>query len=342
MKKQARADQVGTRCDIVHTVRHWLSILVSPLIISTIAAVLVAWGVKQPVGPWMWGGCAGLGCVWLFLYATSYTSIFRRPLGRFAGWRRARRFERPRILVLDGSLGEGKPSTIPAYYTDRRPDEWCHNLESSNSRWTIEVGAVQRLSEERFDIVINPFGEAYPEEDLALHTTLRQLAEYVSNGGVYVNVAGYPFWWQHNPTTNATTDSGRWELTVDQDGKLVRAELKPILSDSLLGISPDMNFTKQAVATKQDDLARKRFGEIAGEGGQNKVTVFRPYPTSIRSMIPLLLAASTEHIVFGAVPYGQGIFLFFGMQIDDQTKGFEKGLAAVRGWARYESNRRRP
>ena len=110
-KKQDRANQVGTGHDIVHKVRHWLSILVSPLIISIIAAILVAWGIEQPVRSWMWGGCAGLAAVWLVLYAISYKSLFRRPLSKLAGWCRARRFKQPRILVLDGSLREGKTST---------------------------------------------------------------------------------------------------------------------------------------------------------------------------------------------------------------------------------------
>lgn len=339
-KEKLGIDQTVAGHAIVHKGKHWLNILVSPLIISVVAAVMVAWGVGQSVHSWIWGACGGLAGIWVLLYLVSYTGLFRKPLNRAVDWLRARRFRRPRILVLDGTLRTGRPSTISPYATNRRPDDWCHDLRRRHSNWTIDAGPIQRLSEEPFDIVINPFGEVYPEEDPALHTTLRQLAGYVLKGGVYVNVAGYPFWWHHSPTTGETGVSGRWDLTIES-GQLRRAELKPILSDSLLGISPDMGFGSQIVPTKQDDRERERFGEIAGEGGDNLVKVFRPYPDSLQAMIPMLRTTDTKRIVFGAVLYGRGAFLFFGMTIDDDTKGFEKALAAVEGWARYETRQRR-
>jgi hypothetical protein len=243
--------------------------------------------------------------------------------------------------VLDGSLYHRVPSSVPPYFTNRRPDDWRLGLKSRNPSWAVELGPIQFLRENRYDIVVNPFGEAYPEEDLALHTTLKQLTEYVYSGGVYVNVAGYPFFWQHNPTTNVTTESGRWELKADHSTHLIQGNLKPILSDTLLGIHPDMSFQEKQVKTLQSDTERKRFGEIAGEGGESKVIMFRPYPMSTQSMIPMLCSENRDHIILGSVPYGTGFFLFFGIKIDNQTKAFEKSLAAIKGWAQYEANSRK-
>lgn len=325
---------------IVPRLRHWLLVLLSPLIIGVITNLIVAWGTQQPIRIWLRWTSAGLAFLWIVMYVTAFTKVFRRPLEGLATIRRSRRFKSPNILVMDGSLVQRQPASVPLYYTDRRPDDWQHALTSNNPGWRVETGPVQRLDEDRFDIVLNPFGEAYPEEDLTLHTTLRRITDWVYQDGVYVNVAGYPFWWQHNPTTKVTTESGRWHLEVNQNDNLISATLKPILSDTLLGISPNMGLAEQLVDTQQQDLDRRRFGEIAGAGGSSQVTMFRPYPISTQSMIPMLRTADGQHILIGAVPYGMGFFIFCGVKIDQISMAFEKVLAAVKGWSQYESRKR--
>jgi hypothetical protein len=157
-----------------------------------------------------------------------------------------------------------------------------------------------------------------------------------------VNVAGYPFWWQHNPATGVTTEAGRWDLKVDPTSQLVGATLKPILSDTLLGIGPDMSVPEKVIDIVQEELDRQRFGEIAGASGANKVKTFRPYSISTGSMISLLRSADGLYIIIGAVPYGLGYFVFSGVKIDADTAAFEKVIAAIKGWGQYESRGRRP
>jgi hypothetical protein len=205
----------------------------------------------------------------------------------------------------------------------------------------VEIGPANRLDESPVDVVVNPNGEAYAEADFTLHTSLGRLTNWVRNGGVYVNVAGYPFWWQHNPATGDTVESGRWDLKVDSATLLVKAELKPFLRDTLLAISPEMTLSPSVLPTKQSPAERGRFGEIAGAGGSHHATVFRPYPMSTTSMIPLLRTADDKYIVIGAVPHGLGFFLFAGVKIDSTSNTFEKVVSAVKGWCRYEANRRR-
>lgn len=253
---------------IVERLRHWLLVLLSPLILGVIASLIVAWGSAQPIQTWMWQLASGLGLAWILLYLAAYTKVFRVPLEAIGRWRRSSRFRHPRVLILDGRLNEQTPATVPPYYTDRRPDDWRHALSSLDFARTVELGPASRLEENEIDVVVNPFGEAYAEEDLALHTSLKQLTNWVHQGGVYVNVAGYPFWWQHNPATGVTTDSGRWELKVNQGTQITTAILKPILSDALLGISPDMTIAPQLRDTHQSDLERQRFGEISGAEAQ--------------------------------------------------------------------------
>jgi hypothetical protein len=325
---------------IVERLRHWLLVLLSPLILGVITNLIVAWGTHQSISTWLWQISIGLALFWIVLYVSAFTKAFRRPLECLAAIFRSRHFSSPNVLILDGSLVQRQPSNVPLLFTDRRHDDWQHALTSNNPGWKVETGSVQRLNEDRFDIVLNPFGEAYPEEDLTLHTTLRRITDWVYQGGVYVNVAGYPFWWQHNPTTGVTTESGRWQIEVNQSANLTSATLKPLLSDTLLGISPDMGIGEQLIDTQQYDLDRRRFGEIAGIGGSSQIIMFRPYPIATQSMIPMLRTADGQYIVIGAVPYGLGFFIFSGVKIEASAKAFEKVLAAVKGWSQYESRKR--
>lgn len=321
--------------------RHWLLVLVSPLILGVLASLFVSWGTGSSVPVWLRWFSAILGVSWILLYLASFTRVFHSPILWLTAWNRSRRFKRPRVLVLDGSLVSRQPSNIPLYSTNKRPDDWYQSLSSRNPSWIVETGPLQSIETEHLEIIVNPFGEVYPEEDLSLHKTLTKIADWVYNGGVYVNVAGYPFWWQHNPLTGVTTESGRWDLKVKSSTQQVSGQLKPLLSDTLLGISPDMDFQKSVVKGAQEDSDRRRFGEIAGAGGPNDVYVFRPYTVSTPLMIPMLRSDDGKIIIIGAVPYGDGFFLFAGLEIDQSTPAFDKVVAAIEGWAKYETKRRR-
>jgi hypothetical protein len=217
-------------------------------------------------------------------------------------------------------------------YAVRTPDEWCQEIRSQNLRWRVELASVDRALNSKTDIVVNPFGEAYPEEDLSLHTTFTRIRDYVGGGGVFVNVAGYPFWWKGNPSTGAKAEAGRWE---QQPPNLM--VLKPLLPD-LLGISPVMPGLSQSETTKQEPRDVQRFGEIAGAGGGNDARVFRHYSATTQRMIPLLRKGSSDEIVIGAVPFGAGHFIFSGLEIDSTSRSFAKALAAIQGWAKYENS----
>lgn len=313
------------------SIRRWLLLLVSPLAVSLFASVVVALGSDTPVTWWLWLLLGVAILLWVFLYLASYTRRVSSPISRFTRARRRRRFKNPFVVILDGRLNERGPGNIPLMFTTRRPNDWLHELSKQRPSWRIELGSVQQVLDETPDIVINPFGEAYPEEDLSLHTTFTYIRDYVSGGGVYVNVAGYPFFWAYNPITRHKAEAGRWE---QQSPNLM--VLKPLLQDTLLAISPVIPGSPQIVTTKQEAAERDTFGEIAGAGGNTGVKMFRQYPISTQQMIPMLRTDDGQSIVIGAVPYGAGHFIFAGVDIDNSSTAFDKVVIAVCGWAKYE------
>jgi hypothetical protein len=286
-------------------------------------------------------GALSLSVVWIVLYLAAYTAIFRSILAAIEAARRSSRFKKPHVLVLDGRLDDaGRPYSRPLY-TASSPGEWHQALSSLKPNWTVTLGPADRLIENDIDILVNPFGEVIVEEDFALHTTLKRLTDWVHEGGVYVNVAGYPFWWQGNPSTGVTTEAGRWEIKVNEESQLTSATMKSFLEDRLLGISPDMNLGPQIVEVIQSDKERKMFGEVAGAGGSTSVTMFRGYPISTITMIPIIRTVNNSHIIIGSVAHGLGFFIFCGVAVTPETKTFDKVVAAIIGWSNYEAHKRR-
>ncbi len=315
-------------------IEYGLLLLVSPFLVSLVASIAVAVGTGSRPWPWLWTLLAVSGVVWVAFFLAAFTPLFRKPILWSATLRRRRRFSRPHVAVLDGRISDDGTALVPLIYTVRTPDEWCQELRRQNPSWRIDLRSVNDALSIGADIVVNPFGEAYPEEDLSLHTTFIRIREYVRGGGVYVNVAGYPFWWKANPATGVKAEAGRWEQHPPN-----LMVLKSLLPD-LLGISPVIPGSPQVCVTRQEPLDVERFGEIAGAGGGNDARIFRQYPATTQRMIPLLRNASGAEIVIGAMPYGVGHFVFAALEVDVASRSFAKGLAAVQGWAKYERDGR--
>lgn len=313
-----------------------LFLIVSPLFISLIANLLFAIANSNPIAPWLWWIGILIFLIWGFLLIVSFTKLFEGLLSWGAKKLRARRFVHPRILVLNGNFDYQNVVTPELIYTDKKPEDWQRELQKLKSSWRIELGCIEQIYDDNPDIVINPFGEVYPEEDFSHHTTFRKVRDYVHGGGVYINVAGYPFYYQYNDVNKKPTEAGRFEKK-SQDPNDHEYIIKPLISD-VLGIAPKWG-PEEKGRTKQDNSERERFGEIAGAGGGSETTIFRSYSKLTPQMVPLLYSDDKESIIIGSVASGLGQFIFAGLNIKDNNTGFEKVIAAIIGWAKYESSR---
>lgn len=329
IRRSDRADRTRSR------IEHWLLLLISPFLVSLIAniAVLVWTNTQVSFGLWLLLFLSFV--VWIASYMAAFTAAFQTPILWWTHIRRCRRFMKPYVAVLDGRIADDGIALISPIYTVHTPDEWCQEIRNQNPSWQVELLSMDRALSDSVDMVVNPFGEAYPEEDLSFHTTFSRIRDYVKGGGVYVNVAGYPFWWKTNPITGEKTPAGRWEQQEQSDIMFN----KPLIPD-LLGISPVFPGSPQSGLTRQEQRDVQRFGEIAGAGGGNDACIFRPYPSTSQRIIPLLRTDSGQEIVIGAVPFGAGYFIFAGLEIDRVSRSFAKALAAVCGWVKYERDGR--
>ena len=113
----------------------------------------------------------------------------------------------PKIGVLNGYT-QGDPlreyKCIPV--NAGVPSEgWLNALRGAESLKSYRFRRIHSISASQIDtsykIVINPFGENFPEEDIDLHTTFNRIRSYVNSEGIFVNSAA-AFYHNQNTASN--------------------------------------------------------------------------------------------------------------------------------------------
>jgi hypothetical protein len=316
-----------------------LLLLLAPAGVTLAISITLSFATGRPAGSYIWYVLAAIILLAAIAYALAYTSFFEEYLHAWQQRRRAQRFQRPRVLVLDGRIENDSGSPPQLIYTDRTPQQWLQSLQGDHPSWKVRTGPVCCIWESsNIDIVINPFGEVYPEEEPGLYSTFSAVRRYVFAGGVWVNVAGYPFYYQHNPATNSSHLAGRAGQGREEQPGRWTYDWVPLIRDALPFIVPDMGHGVVPCIVKQSPSEIQQFGDIVGKGVPSRADMFRAYPVGTRQMQSLLRTDGDQWIVIGSVKYGDGFFLLVGLEIKGPNGGFEKALAAVGGWAAYETH----
>jgi hypothetical protein len=317
----------------------WLTLIFAPVAVSlaTIIVTNVATSPPQPVPWWLWAVTGTAAALAVLLYLIGYTTSFENLLHRASMSLRSYRYRKPRVLIFDGTINGGPAEITPTpIQSDRIPADWRAACEALG--WQVDMGPVNRiLRKPAPDIVINPFGELYPEADFNTNGTVIEIRKYVWEGGVFANVAGLPFWYRYNPSSGKYETAARVEKVADD-----KFGWKYLIYDLFPTLSIDTSFDPKIVECRQgyDDI--RRFGDVASAGGKQTVNMFRAYNLKPPLLIPLLKDSEQQHCIIGGLEYGDGCFLFAGVQIDRDDKSFDKVIAAVKGWVQYEVRFRKP
>jgi hypothetical protein len=314
----------------------WLGLFFAPLAISLATIIITNIAARQIVPEWLWLATASTSLVVLLLYIITFHQTLDTFLTALGQQQRAMRFKKPRILVFDGKV-EGSPKEIPPtpIHSNRSPGDWKAAL--NNLDWLVDIGPTKMMYQKPFpDIVINPFGELYPESDFLTNETVTKIREYVWSGGVFVSVAGIPFWYRYNPINNKQEVAGRVEST-SEPSKFIWI---PLVKDLFPNLTPSTEPVEYQATQHEIDV--KRFGNIASAGSSPTITSFRAYPINPIQLIPMLRDPGNQICIIGTYKYGQGAYILAGVSITDSTPTFEKVVAAIKGWAVYETHKRIP
>ncbi len=252
------------------------------------------------------------------------------------------RFKYPTIQILNGFAFDGKNETkTPLGYTDFDVNAWEEKLKT-NKNYSIALIPSSKINS-KFSMIINPFGEHYPEEDEPNHATLNRIRGYIQNGGVFVNVSGFPFFWTWNTTFEpAPRMSGNSEQVYKltkrgnevyaiPEIELLSASLRDTWLHKTFGIQCNLFGDSEKVVFPVDDTY---FHDLVKSDGTVTVREFRSAVRSERSdipLIPLLRSFSTitihvegekeDKVVnfpcypISVVKYGLGYLVIVGMHL---------------------------
>lgn len=98
-------------------------------------------------------------------------------------------------------------NTHPWAWADMSPQKWCSRISDEAKKDNTKVAVKQikiksclvRFFLERYNIILNPYGSAYPEANIKELPVLKTILDYVLNHGLFVNVADIPFYWAYDP-----------------------------------------------------------------------------------------------------------------------------------------------
>ena len=318
-----------------------LLLVFAPLAIALIANIATNLAASQSVTWWLWALAAIAGLLAILLYFAVYTTKFDEQIRKVEVALRTHRFRNPKVLVLDGTLSGRKEESAPSpEQTNKSPQDWQSRL--TRFGWQVKQGPIQQMMDGSDpDVVVNPFGEVYPEENSMTHTTAYKIREYVYRGGVYVNVAGIPFWYTYDPRSGEERKVAGW-FERKPDDQTDPFEWRPLFRILFPSLNTEGGHT-ELVECFQTQEEIQRFGNIVDAGQSNQILKFRAYPSRQSGQtIPLLRSVNQQLYIILGLRFGKGCFLFAGVHIDDASATFEKVVAAIKGWAEFESRGRKP
>jgi len=301
--------------------QRWLLVISAPATISLLAIIITNLAARAPVPLWLVLLTFLFAASTAILYLASYTRALARLMLTISRSMRSKRFRTPHILVLDGTIA-GDPKEIPPtpVHSDRTPADWraaLSNMEELNPP----------------DIVVNPFGEVYPETDFNSHAIASMIRKYVWDGGIYVNTAGIPFWYRYDPKDARRETAGRVEGIFDD-----KPRWTTVFHDTFPNLTPAAD--PSVVQCAQTEDAIRRFGDFTGAGGADTVTMFRSYPVKPPTLLPMLFDSGFTRCIIGAHQFGDGAYLISAVSIDNGNLAFEKTVAAIHAWISYEQHGR--
>lgn len=267
-------------------------------------------------------------------------------------WRKSKFDSLIKIGVLNGYLDEHKTGKLPSnYYTKYNPRDWYDEL-SSIKGFDVDWAVATEISD-NFDIIINPFGETYPEIDKPNLSTLRNIRTFVKNGGIFVNVAGLAFYYvwdgQKEDLSGPLYETYQVTRLPGVLWRIVLPRASHLRDCSLYGFFGVRTTFSSSAILSVTPVSDRFFKGLSSVGGVKDVNEFRSAYRSDKeeaTLIPLLKSSQKITVIveggkkkqmdfdcypIAAVKYGKGYLLLNGMALEkSRPEDFQKVLEAIK------------
>lgn len=171
--------------------------------------------------------------------------------------------------------------------------------------------------DDSYTLIINPFGENYPEKDTVLHSSFNDLRSYMEKGGCLFCI-GAAFYYHQNTASSDMKEPTLLKIQNNFQG----------MNDSFLYKKFSVSFTMDnydnngnplsiepiVVSVYQEDVDKDIAGDILGE--INIINRFRALKSETIDYIPLLREIGNNIYPLAAIPYSKGLLIHAGMRIN--------------------------
>lgn len=261
------------------------------------------------------------------------------------------------VAILNGFVEGPNASETPCAsspFTNFSIDDWEAFFQgidiSGQSRYQVSRISASEISN-RFALIINPFGEAYPEKDFQERIVFDMVKNYVADGGLFVTTGGFAFFygWDVNPNVQGdrakpilderifvpvlirpapenTFVIEQFRVVVPFQGSLLWRQL----GAQTTGDTPTHRgaYEGQVYQMPEDQAI---VGDLVNVGGSDRVQEFRALTPNSANCLPLLRLRRPdfgEVYPIGTICHGRGYFIIGGMNNVSQVE-FDKLSQAV-------------
>lgn len=138
----------------------------------------------------------------------------------------------------------------------------------------------------KYPVIINPYGGAYPENNVATLESLNEIFSYVKNGGTYVNIADIPFYYAFDKSLNRRLDTTPFAGPFTRTVSFLHTILTKRLQVFVYGLS-DKKYTDEGISR-----------------------VISCNENSVNYFTEKLTIENEYYSPYLSIPYGRGFFVF--------------------------------
>ncbi len=230
-----------------------------------------------------------------------------------------------KVAVLNGSIfSPVRENKCVRSWIGVTPEMWRRALSPLfpyfAKSWNREFYEISVTSiDDSCTIIINPFGDNFPEKNLKLNQTFYKICDYIANGGIFV-VTGGAFWAHQNPVVSSKEE---WAITHLIDGA---QGLEKSLFFQEFGVKCTGDiFSNGQVISKEPKLVdveqSKEDIEIFGNILQEIFCLnrFRATSKDTANYLPIIRQKNESNYPIVLIRYGKGVLIHCGLYIQSEA-----------------------
>lgn len=223
----------------------------------------------------------------------------------------------PKIGILNGNIYSPlREHKCERGCTNVTPSMWDFALRKNKIKYSELITTAQISN--AFSIIINPFGDIFPEQDTKLHKTFYSICEFVKNGGIFIVTGGAFF--SHQNTIHSSQH--QWVLTKTTEGiQSVR--------DSFLFFEFGIQTTGDEFANGkpifQEPIEVEIYQKSEDQYHTGEIDIpkiikrFRAAMPATSDYIPFVREKGDKSFPIIAVHYGKGYLIHAGLFLESET-----------------------